>query len=140
MSSFCSVKANQFPSFFFLLCIPSRHQWRGVVVVVFFSLLIIFVYEHATVMTDPFSSTAAAAPQAPGAEVSRRELNASFHQCVLVLVHTVLYHRRVYPAASFRLVRYAGLAVWQSRHPGVCAWVRTMVESAMQVINKVSGF
>jgi len=103
-------------------------------------LLIIFVYEHATVMTDPFSSTAAAAPHAPDAEVSRRELNASFHQCVLVLVHTVLYHRRVYPAASFRLVRYAGLAVWQSRHPGVCAWVRTMVESAMQVINKVSGF
>jgi mitotic spindle assembly checkpoint protein MAD2B len=90
-------------------------------------------------MSGPFSSTAAAAAP-PSAEVSRRELNASFHQCVLVLVHMVLYHRRIYPSLSFRLVRYAGLAVWQSRHPGVCAWVRTMIESAMEVINKVSFF
>lgn len=81
-------------------------------------------------MSDQISSTAVG--------VSQHDLNTSFHQFLLVLVHSVLYHRRIYPAASFKQARYAGLAVWQSRHPDVCAWVRSMVESVMEVVDKVS--
>lgn len=54
-------------------------------------------------------------------------LIASLGSFLTVAIHSLLFHRRLYPPTSFLLARAYNLAVYQSRHPGVCAWVRDAV-------------
>lgn len=67
----------------------------------------------------------AAAAALPPAQASA--LLSAFAAFLTVALHSLLYHRRLYPPASFLLARAYNLPVRQSRHPAVCAWVRDAV-------------
>ncbi|RDA82389.1 hypothetical protein CP532_4405 [Ophiocordyceps camponoti-leonardi (nom. inval.)] len=54
-------------------------------------------------------------------------LISSFSAFLTIAIHNILYHRSLYPRPSFRMGRAYALAVHQSRHPGVCSWVRDAV-------------
>jgi mitotic spindle assembly checkpoint protein MAD2B len=62
----------------------------------------------------------------------------SFHEFLIVLVHCILYVRKVYPEPSFQRVRCYGIATFQSRHPKVCQWIEDMTTSCMSYIRKGS--
>lgn len=44
-------------------------------------------------------------------------------------IHTVLYHRALYPPETFLTTRSHNLPVHQSRHPALCAWIADAVAS-----------
>ncbi|KHN93779.1 REV7-like protein [Metarhizium album ARSEF 1941] len=50
-----------------------------------------------------------------------------FTNFLTVALHSILYHRKLYPEATFLTARAYNLPVHQSRHPGVCAWIRDAV-------------
>ncbi|PFH60037.1 hypothetical protein XA68_11521 [Ophiocordyceps unilateralis] len=54
-------------------------------------------------------------------------LISSFGAFLTIAIHTILYHRSLYPRSSFLLARAYNLPVRQSRHPAVCGWVRDAV-------------
>ncbi|TQW00505.1 HORMA domain-containing protein [Cordyceps javanica] len=54
-------------------------------------------------------------------------LLSSFSSFLTVAVHSLLFHRSLYPARSFLTTRAYNLPVHQSRHPGVCTWVADAV-------------
>lgn len=54
-------------------------------------------------------------------------LLSSFSSFLTVAIHSLLFHRALYPPRSFLTTRAYNLAVHQSRHPGVCAWVTDAV-------------
>lgn len=67
-----------------------------------------------------------------------QDLFASFQQFLIILTHSILYHRQIYPSDSFALTRFYDVAVQRNRHPGVCAWIQEMVEASIEMIQKVS--
>ncbi|EHK17914.1 uncharacterized protein TRIVIDRAFT_194423 [Trichoderma virens Gv29-8] len=54
-------------------------------------------------------------------------LLASFTSFLTIAIHSLLYHRRLYPETSFLAARAYNLPVRQSRHPGLCAWISDAV-------------
>lgn len=55
-------------------------------------------------------------------------------------LHTLLHNRGLYPAATFLSARVLNLSVYQSRHPAVCAWVRSATEAiAAQLTDRASS-
>ncbi|KAM4054561.1 HORMA domain-containing protein [Hirsutella rhossiliensis] len=61
-------------------------------------------------------------------------LVSSFTSFLTIAIHSLLFHRRLYPPATFLLARAYNLPVHQSRHPAVCAWVRDAVAAvALQI-------
>lgn len=54
-------------------------------------------------------------------------LLSSFSSFLTVAIHSLLFHRALYPPRSFLTTRAYNLPVHQSRHPGVCAWVTDAV-------------
>ncbi|PNY25285.1 DNA polymerase zeta processivity subunit [Tolypocladium capitatum] len=79
-------------------------------------------------------SAAAAEETTPVAPSHASALLASLSSFLTVAVHTLLHHRRLYPPETFLLARAYNLPVRQSRHPGVCAWVRDAVAAAADQI------
>lgn len=65
-------------------------------------------------------------------------LLSSFHQFLIILTHTILYHRRVYPVESFKLVKFYDIAVYQNRHPELCEYIQEMVLACMDAVESVS--
>ncbi|PHH66780.1 hypothetical protein CDD81_5912 [Ophiocordyceps australis] len=65
---------------------------------------------------------------------SASTLLSSFSSFLIVAIHLLLRHRNLYPAATFLLARAYNLPVYQSRHAGVCTWVRDAVASAMDLV------
>lgn len=65
-------------------------------------------------------------------QITYQELLDSFHQFLLVLTHSILFYREVYPDDSFELVQFYDIAVHQSRHPEVCEWIQEMVGSCIE--------
>ncbi|KAG6002711.1 hypothetical protein E4U21_002820 [Claviceps maximensis] len=63
-------------------------------------------------------------------------LLSSFANFLTVAIHSILYHRALYPAASFLVARAYNLPVHQSRHPAVCAWVRDAIAATAQQIRQ----
>ncbi|KAG8416414.1 hypothetical protein J3458_007002 [Metarhizium acridum] len=66
-------------------------------------------------------------------------LLASFTNFLTVALHSILYHRKLYPAATFLTARAYNLPVHQSRHPGVCAWVRDAVAAVASQVRAGSA-
>lgn len=56
-------------------------------------------------------------------------LLTSFAHFFTVSIHNILYHRSLYPQTTFLSTQAYNLAVHQSRHPAVCAWVRDAVDA-----------
>ncbi|KAK8932800.1 DNA polymerase zeta processivity subunit [Metarhizium anisopliae] len=74
---------------------------------------------------QPSASSAATGASLSPSQAST--LLASFTNFLTVALHSILYHRQLYPPASFLTARAYNLPVHQSRHPGVCAWLRDAV-------------
>ncbi|SPN99884.1 related to MUS-26 protein MUS-26, involved in DNA repair [Cephalotrichum gorgonifer] len=53
-------------------------------------------------------------------------------------IHTILYHRALYPAETFLTTRSHNLPIHQSRHPALCAWISDAVASATAQIRSGS--
>lgn len=54
-------------------------------------------------------------------------LLSSFTTFLTLALHSLLYHRGLYPRATFLTARALNLPVRQSRHPGLCAWINDAV-------------
>ncbi|PTB66739.1 DNA-binding protein [Trichoderma citrinoviride] len=54
-------------------------------------------------------------------------LLSAFTSFLTIAIHSILYHRALYPQTSFLAARAFNLAVRQSRHPGLCAWINDAV-------------
>ncbi|KFG79754.1 REV7-like protein [Metarhizium anisopliae] len=72
-------------------------------------------------------SASSAATDASLSPSQASTLLASFTNFLTVALHSILYHRQLYPPATFLTARAYNLPVHQSRHPGVCAWLRDAV-------------
>ncbi|KAM0324939.1 hypothetical protein ACHAQA_007906 [Verticillium albo-atrum] len=67
-----------------------------------------------------------ARPWSPGSGVplpQARTLLNTFTTFLTLTLHTLLYHRGIYPPRTFLIARHHNLPVPQSRHPAVCAWI-----------------
>lgn len=51
----------------------------------------------------------------------------SFTEFLTIAIHSLLFHRGLYPPATFLAARAYNLPVHQSRHPRVCAWINDAV-------------
>lgn len=65
---------------------------------------------------SPSSGESVPIPQA-------RTLLTTFTTFLTLAVHTILYHRRIYPPEAFLLAKFHSFPVRQCRHPGLCAWI-----------------
>ncbi|KAI5463508.1 DNA-binding protein [Mariannaea sp. PMI_226] len=54
-------------------------------------------------------------------------LLSSFTTFLTLSLHSLLYHRALYPQATFLTARALNLPVHQSRHPGLCKWINDAV-------------
>ncbi|CZS83863.1 unnamed protein product [Fusarium graminearum] len=73
-------------------------------------------------------------PSVPAAQASH--LLSSFTTFLTLTLHTLLYHRGLYPATTFLTARALNLPVHQSRHPGLCTWINDAVSSVAAQLRK----
>ncbi|KAL6903984.1 zeta subunit of DNA polymerase [Trichoderma evansii] len=62
-------------------------------------------------------------------------LLATFTSFLTIAIHSLLYHRNLYPSTSFLTARAFNLAVHQSRHPAVCTWINDAVSAISNQLN-----
>ncbi|KAM0253610.1 hypothetical protein ACHAQJ_007185 [Trichoderma viride] len=62
-------------------------------------------------------------------------LLSNFTSFLTIAIHSLLYHRNLYPATSFLTARAFNLPVHQSRHPAVCAWINDAVSAISNQLN-----
>lgn len=55
------------------------------------------------------------------------QLLSSFTDFLTIAIHSLLYHRALYPPATFLTARVYNLPVHQSRYPRLCAWINDAV-------------
>ncbi|KAL7804723.1 zeta subunit of DNA polymerase [Trichoderma aethiopicum] len=60
---------------------------------------------------------------------SASPLLSAFTSFLTISIHSLLCHRGLYPEQSFLAARAFNLAVRQSRHPGLCAWITDAVDA-----------
>jgi mitotic spindle assembly checkpoint protein MAD2B len=60
------------------------------------------------------------------------QLLTSFTDFLTLALHSLLYHRGLYPARTFLTARAFNLPVQQSRHPGLCTWIRDAVAAVSE--------
>lgn len=56
-----------------------------------------------------------------------RTLLNTFTTFLTLTIHTLLYHRCLYPQETFLLAKHHNLPIPQSRHPGLCSWINDSV-------------
>lgn len=79
-------------------------------------------------------STTNAGPSIPSTQAAN--LLSSFTTFLTLTLHTLLYHRALYPAATFLTARALNLPVHQSRHPGLCTWINDSVAAVSAQLRK----
>ncbi|KAK1241083.1 hypothetical protein MKX08_001057 [Trichoderma sp. CBMAI-0020] len=62
-------------------------------------------------------------------------LLSTFASFLTIAIHSLLFHRSIYPSTSFLTARAFNLAVHQSRHPAVCAWINDAVSAISNQLN-----
>lgn len=68
----------------------------------------------------------------PGIPISQAsQLLTHFATFLTLAIHSLLYHRALYPPNTFLTARAYNLPVQQSRHPGVCRWVSDAVSAVV---------
>ena len=65
-------------------------------------------------------------------------LNRTLVSFLTVLVHQILYLRRLYPLRSFLSARAYNFPVRQSRHPSVCGWVLSAISAVEDQLSKAT--
>lgn len=73
-------------------------------------------------------------PDEPIPQTQARTLLASFTTFLTLTIHTVLYHRHIYPPETFLLAKHHNLPVHQSRHPGLCEWINDSVTQVRELL------
>ncbi|KAF5713359.1 mitotic spindle assembly checkpoint MAD2 [Fusarium mundagurra] len=73
-------------------------------------------------------------PLIPASQASH--LLSSFTTFLTLTLHTLLYHRALYPKTTFLTARALNLPVHQSRHPGLCTWINDAVASVAAQLRK----
>ena len=68
-----------------------------------------------------------------GAVDPRMSLNVVVQQFLEAVVHSILYHRNVYPPESFDKTQLYGMVVHQNRHPLVTDYVREVATKATAI-------
>ncbi|KAK7403982.1 hypothetical protein QQX98_010263 [Neonectria punicea] len=63
-------------------------------------------------------------------------LLSSFTTFLTLALHSLLFHRGLYPPATFLTARALNLPVRQSRHPGLCAWINDAVAAVALQLQK----
>ena len=63
-------------------------------------------------------------------------LISSFTTFLTLTIHTLLYHRGLYPATTFLTTRALNLPVHQSRHPGLCTWINDAIAALSAQLRK----
>ncbi|CAG7564044.1 unnamed protein product [Fusarium equiseti] len=63
-------------------------------------------------------------------------LISSFTTFLTLTIHTLLYHRGLYPPTTFLTTRALNLPVHQSRHPGLCTWINDAIASLSVQLRK----
>ncbi|KAJ3465977.1 hypothetical protein MRS44_006635 [Fusarium solani] len=79
-------------------------------------------------------STTDPGPSIPSSQAAN--LLSSFTTFLTLTLHTLLYHRALYPAATFLTARALNLPVHQSRHPGLCTWINDSVAAVSAQLRK----
>jgi len=69
-----------------------------------------------------------------GADADVLDITGFFIDFLIVAVHQILSLRQIYPQTTFIRARKYNLPVDQSRHPGVCRWILSTVESVERAI------
>ncbi|KEZ41423.1 Mitotic spindle checkpoint protein [Scedosporium apiospermum] len=67
-----------------------------------------------------------------------KTLLARFTTFLTAAIHTILYHRRIYPPETFLTTRSHNLPIHQSRHPALCAWINDAVAAVVAQIRSAS--
>lgn len=62
-------------------------------------------------------------------------LLSTFTSFLTIAIHSLLYHRNLYPSTSFLTARAFNLPVHQSRHPAVCTWINDAVSAISNQLN-----
>jgi mitotic spindle assembly checkpoint protein MAD2B len=67
----------------------------------------------------------------------------SYSDFLTVSIHTILYLRSLYPPETFITTRKYNYPVHQSRHPGLCSWITSAVDSVREelirgVVDKIA--
>jgi mitotic spindle assembly checkpoint protein MAD2B len=75
-----------------------------------------------------------AGPSIPASQASH--LLSSFTTFLTLTLHTLLYHRALYPSTTFLTARALNLPVHQSRHPGLCTWINDAVSAVAAQLRK----
>ncbi|KAL0930559.1 mitotic spindle checkpoint protein [Colletotrichum truncatum] len=73
-------------------------------------------------------SSSSKPPDSVPVSVSRPQANkllTSFTEFLTLTVHTILYHRGLYPQQTFLMTKAHNLPVPQSRHPALCEWINS---------------
>ncbi|KAM0512455.1 hypothetical protein ACHAPE_008778 [Trichoderma viride] len=81
----------------------------------------------------PAHSTSSSGPSLP--LFAAAPLLSTFTSFLTIAIHSLLYHRNLYPPASFLTARAFNLAVHQSRHPAVCTWINDAVSAISNQLN-----
>ncbi|KAK2605801.1 hypothetical protein QQS21_003755 [Conoideocrella luteorostrata] len=66
-------------------------------------------------------------------------LLTSFTNFLAVALHSILFYRKLYPETTFMTARAYNIPVHQSRHSGVCAWIRDAVAAAAEQLRAGSA-
>lgn len=66
-------------------------------------------------------------------------LLTSFTNFLTVSIHSILYHRNLYPASTFLTTRALNLVVHQSRHPAVRTWITDAIAAITQQLRTASA-
>ncbi|KAM0453638.1 hypothetical protein ACHAPV_008972 [Trichoderma viride] len=85
---------------------------------------------HRQHQSQPHSDTPTSLPLLAAAP-----LLSTFTSFLTIAIHSLLYHRNLYPPTSFLTARAFNLAVHQSRHPAVCAWINDAVSAISNQLN-----
>ncbi|SPJ71568.1 probable protein MUS-26, involved in DNA repair [Fusarium torulosum] len=75
-----------------------------------------------------------AGPSIPASQASH--LLSSFTTFLTLTLHTLLYHRALYPPTTFLTARALNLPIHQSRHPGLCTWINDAVSAVAAQLRK----
>lgn len=81
----------------------------------------------------PARSTSSSGPSLP--LLAAAPLLSTFTSFLTIAIHSLLYHRNLYPPTSFLTARAFNLAVHQSRHPTVCSWINDAVSAISNQLN-----
>lgn len=90
-------------------------------------------YQHQNQPHPAQPSTSSSGPSLP--VVAAAPLLSTFTSFLTIAIHSLLYHRNLYPPTSFLTARAFNLAVHQSRHPAVCAWINDAVSAISNQLN-----